>query len=602
MDMVTWVFTGWGLVPLQLNRTGSRRIPTQAEEIMKNSVLGLTTALFFIGLLNGCGAPPSEESNIASTLKEDPYAKKVYPSNIPQEWVPFDERDMGDHLILSMDAEPAHLNTILDTADASSNYIAGFIYETLLNVEPETLEMIPNLAKSWEISDDHLTYTFKLRDDVTFSDGVPLTAHDVKFTHELIDNPENDSASSRNYLQDIENIDVLDDHTIRYTMSKIYFRHLIVLGLNQVFPKHIFENGELNTHPNNRNPIGSGPYVFEKWDTGQRIVLSRNENYWGDKQPIAKRIWKVITNDNSAFLALVGGDTDTYRVKPDKWEREGSSPEFEEKFNKFTPDSPIPGYFSRYNYIGWNSRKPQFEDKRVRQALCMLFDRDLIIDEVWGGLATKITGPMFHKAPEYNQNVTAFPFDPAGAIALLEEAGWVDGDRDGIREKNGVKLEFELGFGANVPEYERLGTVYQEELKRAGINMLLAPLEWATFQERLHKRNFDACMLAWLTPIAQDPYQLWHSTQAANGSNYPGLQIEEVDTILETAREELDAEKRRTKYHRLHEILHEEQPYLFLYARPGLIAFDKRFSGVVEHNAGLDPLDWWVAAKVQKYQ
>jgi peptide/nickel transport system substrate-binding protein len=569
---------------------------------MKNSVLGLTTALIILGILNGCGSPPPVESNISSAPKEDPYAKKVYPSNISQKWVPFDERDMGDHLILSMDAEPAHLNPILDSGDANSAYLSSFVFETVLVVDPETLEMIPHIAKSWEISDDNLTYTFHLRDDVTFSDGVPLTAHDIKFTHDLIDNPENDTASIRNYLQDIETIEVIDDYTIRYTMSKVYFRHLIVLGLNQVFPKHIYEKGELNTHPNNRNPIGSGPYVFEKWDTGQRIVLSRNENYWGDKQPLEKRIWKIITNDNSAFLALSGGDTDTYRVKPDKWVREAATPEFEEKFNKFTPDSPIPGYFSRYNYIGWNSRKPQFADKRVRNALCMLFDRDLIIETVWEGLATKISGPLFHRAPEYNQDVKPLGFDPEGAIKLLEEAGWVDNDRDGIREKDGVKLEFELGFATGVQEYERLGTVYQEELKRAGINMLLAPLEFATFIERLNNRNFDACMLAWLTPIAQDPYQLWHSTQAEKGSNYPGLKIAEVDEILETAREELDRDARIKKYHRLHEILHEEQPYLFLYARPGLWAFDKRFSGIVEHNSGMDPLDWWVAKSVQKYQ
>jgi len=568
---------------------------------MKNSVLGFTTALLILAIMNGCGSPPAERADVAAPTV-DPYAKIVYPSNIDQKWVPFKERDSGDHLVLSMDAEPAHLNPNLDSGDANSAYLSSFIFETVLTVDDNTLEMKPNIAKSWEISDDNLTYTFHLRDDVTFSDGVPLTAHDIKFTHDLIDNPKNDTASIRNYLQDIQMIEVIDDHTIRYTMKKVYFRHLIVLGLNQVFPKHIYEKGDLNTHPNNRHPIGSGPYVFEKWDTGQRIVLTRNENYWGDIQPIEKRIWKVITNDNSAFLALAGGDTDMYRVKPDKWVREAATPEFEEKFNKFTPDAPIPGYFSRYNYIGWNSRKPQFADKRVRKALCMLFDRDLIIETVWEGLATKISGPMFHKAPEYNQDVKPLEFDPEGAIALLEEAGWVDADRDGIREKDGVKMEFELGFASNVNEYERLGTVYQEELKRAGINMLLAPLEFATFLETLNDRSFDACMLAWLTPIAQDPYQLWHSTQAEKGSNYPGLKIPEVDEILETAREELDRDKRIEKYHRLHGILHEEQPYLFLYARPGLWAFDKRFSSVVEHNAGMNPLDWWVASNVQKYK
>ena len=246
-------------------------------------------------------------------------------------------------------------------------------------------------------------------------------------------------------------------------------------------------------------------------------------------------------------------------------------------------------------------RKPQFADKRVRRALCMLFDRQSIIDNVWGGLGTVITGSMFHKVPEYDQNIKPWPFDPEGAARLLEEAGWVDTDGDGIRDKDGVPFEFELTFSSGIQEYERLGAVYKEELARVGINMKLNPMEWATFQERVYNRNFDACMLAWVTSIMLDGYSLWHSSQAEQGMNHSGLIRDDLDKNLEDYRVEFDRDKRIVISHKIHAILHEEQPYLFLYARPGLVAFDKRVHGTIEHTGGFDALDWWVPTAQQKY-
>lgn len=515
---------------------------------------------------------------------------------------PEGEPEFGGWLVENLSAEPAHLNTHLSTGDASTAYIDSFIFETLIKVDNETLAFIPSVAERWEVSDDHLTYTFYLKENVTFSDGVPLTAHDVKFTYELIIDPKNDTLNIRNYLQDIERVDVIDDYTVRYTMTKPYFRHLLVLGSTEVYPKHIYGKGDFNKHPNNRHPIGSGPYVFESWETGNQIVIARNENYWGEKPLLDKRVFKMISDDNAEFQALENHAVDMIDVPPEKWHRRTNTPKFEREFQKLTPDSPIPGYLSRFNYIGWNMRKPQFSDKRVRKALCMLFDRQLVIDEIWYGHGTIITHGTYHKMAEYNKEIEPLPFDPEGAKKLLTEAGWIDRDRDGIREKNGVNLEFELSYSTGVPEYNQLGAVYQEELRRAGIKMNLNPLEWATFQERVHERTFDACMLAWLTTLMPDPYQLWHSTQAEAGSNYPGLKNAEIDQILEDGRTEFDDEKRIKMYHRFAEIINDEQPYIFLYARPGLIALDARFNGVRQYTAGLDPLEWWVPLSMRRHQ
>ncbi len=556
---------------------------TSPQSLLRTTVLTLVMG----ALVVACGAPPSSEGGqTAKNGNADVTGPPEY----------------GDTLVTFVDAEPAMLHPHLALTDGTGNYIAGFITEALLKVNNDTLAFEPHLAKSWEVSEDHLTYTFVLRDDVTFSDGVSFTAKDVLFTWDAINDPNHDTAPVRSYLSDVERCEVVDDYTVRFHVKKPYFGHLLMLSGLTIMPAHVFKDGEdFNTHWYNRKPIGTGPYVFDRWDTGQRIVLTRNKTYWDEKPFLDKREFKIVTDANSGLQLLLRHELDVMDFQGEMWNRQTTKPEFEAEFHKVIPDSPLPGYLSRYNYIGWNTRKPMFQDKRVRQALTMLFDRQLIIDTIWGGLGTVITGPSYHKAPEYNQAVEAWPFDPKAAAKLLDEAGWIDTDKDGVRDKNGVPFSFELGYGSGIQEYDQLGTVYQEELKRAGIEVKLNPLEWATFSERIHNRKFDACMLAWLNGLSTDPYQLWHSSQAESGSNYPGLKNDEVDQILDDARLEFDRDVRIKMYHRMHEILHEEQPYIFLYARPGMTAIDKRVQGIKLYPAGLDPLEWWVPKSMQMY-
>jgi len=547
--------------------------------------------LALAGVLVRCGAPsePTDSGSAATSGTESAAADAGEPVS-------------GDTLIEVEKAEPAHLNILLSTADGYANYICSYMQETLLWMNMDTLEFEPHLAERWEISDDHLHYTFYLRKDVKFSDGTPMTAKDVRATYDLVMNPANDTADLRNYLQDIEHVELIDDYTIRFDMKKPYFRHMLTLGSFNVFPAHIYSQGDLNKHPNNRNPIGTGPYVFDNWATGDRIILKRNPNYWGKPPYLDERVFRFIDNDNAAFQALERHDIDMFAdVPPEQWARRTSTPRFEKEFQKLVLDSPIPGYLSRFNYIGWNMRKPPFNDKRVRTAMCLLFDRESIIKNVWHGYGTIAVSDIYYKAPDHDPNLKPLPFDPERAKQLLDEAGWKDTDGDGIRDKNGQKFEFELSYASSVPEYDQLGAVYQDELRRAGIRVTLGPVEWATFSVRVHERKFDACMLAWLSTPMYDGYQLWHSSQAQEGSNYPGFINAEADQIMEEVRVTFDAEKRYELNHRLEAILADEQPYLFLYHRPGLSALDSRFKGVVIHTAGIDPLEWWVPASMQKY-
>ncbi len=501
----------------------------------------------------------------------------------------------GDWLVLRLSNEPAHLNP-MTSSDSYASAISELIFDSLVERDNATLAIKPSLAESWDIAPDHLTYTFHLRKGVTFSDGQPLTAQDVKFTFDKLMEPATDAAALRNYYQDVASCEALDDYTVRFTCKKPYFKHLTMLGELRIMPKHVYGQGDFNTHPNNRKPVGSGPYVFEAWETGSQITLMRNEKYWRAKPQVLKRAYKIITDATAAFQVLDRQELDMMTLTPELYVNRASKPEFQAKFNTYTFSS------SSYSYVGWNLRHPQFQDKTVRQALTMLLDRKLILDTIYYGLGKEVTGEAFVDGPEYDASIKPLPFDPVKAKQMLDAAGWVYSEKDGIRMKDGVPFKFEMLIRASSPEAEQVATVFQEALKRANIVMTIRPLEWATFLQSVDGRNFDCVILGWsIPPIEEDPYQVWHGSQADKGSNFVGFKNAEADKIMEEARLEFDEPKRFEMYHRFQAILYDEQPYTFLFCLQELDALDKRFQNVTVYKFGLDSREWWVPANAQRY-
>ena len=247
-------------------------------------------------------------------------------------------------------------------------------------------------------------------------------------------------------------------------------------------------------------------------------------------------------------------------------------------------------------------RKPWFKDRRVRQAMTMLIDRKTILDKLLFGLGTIVTGNFYINSPDYNKNIKPYPYDPGKAVKLLEEAGWTDHDGDGIRDKDGIPFSFEFLISAGSKFAEQLATIMQESLKNVGIKMSIRKLEWAVFIQKIQSRDFDACTLGWSLGWESDPYQVWHSSQAKSGSNFVGFVNPEADRIIEMARREFDPEKRHKLYHRFHKILHIEQPYTFLFTMKALVAVSKRFQNVNVYPMGLNPREWWVPLKMQRYR
>jgi len=503
----------------------------------------------------------------------------------------------GDWVIRRLQAEPKTLNSIT-ARDMYERIVNEYVYDSLIDRSKKTLELQPVLAESYTISDDRLEYTFKLRRDIRFHDGAPMTARDVEFTFKRIKDPTVDAAHLRHYYKDIESIEVIDDYTVKFKCTEPYWLALEWAGGFPVMPRHIFEKGDFNNHPNGRHPIGTGPYRFVKWDTGREIVLERNDDYWGEKSYPDRIVFKIVVDETAALQLFKRGELDVcVRLTPEQWVRQTKGPRFEQNAYKLSYDEF--GYY----YIGWNMRRPYFADKRVRRAMTHLIDREGILKNIRYGLGKIVTGNTYINGPVYDHSIEPWPYDPSEARRLLEEAGWVDHDGDGVRDKGGVPFSFEFLISAHSVFAEQLATIMQEDFKQVGIEMSIRQFEWATFEQQVHDRKFDATTLAWSVPVEGDPYQTWHSSQAEKGSNYVGFVNAEADKIMEEGRREFDAETRRAMYRKLHAILHEEQPYTFLFCPKELIVVDRRFENVKAYNyrLALEPKEWYVPKERQKY-
>ena len=507
------------------------------------------------------------------------------------------DRVDGDWLFRELNGEPATLNPITAT-DAYAGSVDDYIYEYLLKRDEESLEFVPALAEKWEISLNHLVYTFHLKKNINWSDGYPFTAKDILYSFARIQDPKVDAPHQRNYYQDIEKVEAPDNYTIRFYYKVPYFQALEVCGGIPIVPAHLFKEGEdFNQHPIGRNPVGTGPYKLLRWDTGKEIVLVRNEVYWGEKPALDQIVFKIITNPTVALQVMKQGGLDEMGLLPIQWERQTETKRFEQSYRKLSY------YLPSYSYIGWNERRPIFADRRVRQAMSMLVNRELILKKILFELATIIDGPFYVNSPEYDKNIKPYAYNPKAALALLKSAGWDYLPGGNELQKEGKPFQFEFLLSAGSKFGEQIATMLQEDLKDIGITMSIRKLEWAVFVQRVEEHDFDACTMGWRLGWETDPYQIWHSSQAVvKGSNFVGFENTEADKLIEDARKEFDPEKRRRMYYRLQEIIHEEQPYTFLFTNKALVAVSRRFENVVVYPMGLAPLYWWVPKDAQKYK
>jgi len=438
-------------------------------------------------------------------------------------------------------------------------------------------------------------FTFHLRKDVKWHDGVPFTGKDVLFSFNTIMNPKIEAASQRNYLQDVESCKLInDDFTVQFVWKKPYFLAFTFAAGIDLLPEHAFkftDPDQFNKGPQNQKLIGNGPYRLERWDRKQQFVLVRNEDYYGEKPHFQKIVLKIIPDDTVALQLLLANELDLYSLNKAQAKDKSADPNFTQNFNINVSVANV------YRYVGWNSRKAMFSNAKVRRALTMLIDRQRIIDDIYRGYALPLNGPSHPDSPNFTPEIDklAVPYDPEGAKKILAEEGWKDTNGDNVLEKEGQPFKFNLLFPSGSPQYEQLGNLIKNSFAQAGIDVIVAPLEWTVFIQKIERNQFDACILGWRLGLEDDPYQLWHSSQTGEkASNHCAFINKEADRLIEMGRRELNEDKRRGYFQQVQKLIVEAQPYTFLFVEKRTIAVDKDIQNVVYKLPGADLGRWWM--------
>jgi peptide/nickel transport system substrate-binding protein len=502
----------------------------------------------------------------------------------------------GDTIVLGSIGDASSMIPNI-TGDSASHEIGGFLYNGLVKYDKD-YNIVGDLAESWEISDDELSITFHLRKGVRWHDGKELTAHDVLFTYRFMIDPKTPTPYAGDFLL-VKKVAIPDRYTFRVRYEKPFAPALISWGM-WILPQHLLEGKDVRNSPLNRHPVGTGPYVFRQWKTGEKIELEANPNYFEGRPCIQKILYRIIPDSATLFLELKAGGVDWTGLSPMQYQRQTDTEEFRENFRKYKYLA------SGYTYLGFNLKDRRFQDKRVRQALAYAIDKEEIIKVVLLGLGVEATGPYKPDTWVYNPRVKRYPYDPDRARKLLAEAGWKDLDGDGIVEKDGMPFRFTILSNQGNDERKMTAEVIQKRLRRVGVQVDIRIAEWASFINFFIKnRRFETVLLGWSTGQDPDLYEIWHSSKTLPDEfNFISYKNPEVDRLIEEGRHTFNKDRRKACYDRIQEILAEDAPYLFLYTPLSLPVIHARFKGIEPAPAGISYnfIRWYVPKNQQRYQ
>ncbi|MBU4477734.1 MAG: peptide-binding protein [Candidatus Omnitrophica bacterium] len=501
----------------------------------------------------------------------------------------------GDTLVEATIADARTLVPIL-ASDSASGQVCGLVYNGLLKYDKD-LNLTGDLAQSWDVQDGGLVIVFHLRRNVKWHDGTAFTADDVDFTYRKLIDPSVRTPYSGDFER-VKSLEVIDSFTLKITYKEPFSPGLSSWAMN-IMPKHLLENEDLNSTAFARNPVGTGPFVFKKWKTQEMIELEANPDYFEGRPYIDRCIFRVIPDTATMFLELQNLGIDYMGLSPLQYVRQTDTPFFKKYYQKFRYQG-----FS-FTYLGYNLSDPKFQDVRVRQAINYAVDKQEIIQGVLLGMGSECTGPFALRSWAYNTDVKPVEYDTQKALSLLAEAGWRL-NKQGYLQKGAEVFEFTITMNQGNDERKHAAEIIQKRLQKIGMKVKIKVVEWSAFiNEFINKRKFEAVLLGWSLSLDPDIYDIWHSSKTKEGEfNFIAYRNEEVDRLLEEGRREFGQEKRKRIYHRIHEIIYEEQPYMFLYNADSLPVINSRFKGIEVAPAGISHnfIKWYVPKTQQRYE
>jgi peptide/nickel transport system substrate-binding protein len=484
-------------------------------------------------------------------------------------------------------------NELVSTDYDTNQTMSFMLYANLVQLDEE-MNYEPYLADSFWMSEDGLSLTFRIRDGMLWHDGVPVTADDVIWTYEM--SVDDDIAyANRSYFQYVTRAVKVDDRTVRFEFDTVHSDALMDFTEWSPMPKHLLEDippAEMRNAPYNRQPVGNGPFRFVSWASNQQVVFEANPDFALGRPHLDRVVVRVIPEQTTELTELLTGGIDFMRaVPPAEMKR------VEESDEVYSITYPA----RSYTFLAWNLRNPLFESAEVRRALTMSINRQQIVDALLYGYGTVAVSDVMPFQWEFNDALEPWPYDPERAREMLAQEGWTDTDGDGIIDKDGRPFRFTLGTNQGNDLREDIVVIVQNDLKQLGIDVQPRLVEWNTFITDLKAKNFEAAVSGWSVDFKFNPTDLF-STEAIEGKyNYPSYSNPVADSLMQQALMTLDREEARPLWIRYSEIIHEDQPYTFLYYLEERLGVNNRLRGVIGDARGhlVSVAEWWIPENMQ---
>jgi peptide/nickel transport system substrate-binding protein len=479
-------------------------------------------------------------------------------------------------LHLSTSSNPARLNPLIATDSASSS-IAGFLFNALVKYDESGQKIIGDLAESYRFLSP-TEIEFKLRKGVQWHDGKPFSAYDVLFTYDLIKAPTTITPYASDFRV-VKNLKVIDEHTLRVTYEKPYFKALEIWMMG-IVPRHRLQRDkDIMSSSFNTSPVGTGPYILKKLEFSKQIVLEANPLYFEHRPKIDKIVFHIIGDPMTRFLMLKSGQIDVSSLEPMQYERQVDRP-FHQKFATLE----LPSH--SYTYLGLNLRLKKFQDPRVRQALSLAIDRQALIDVLFLGHGKVCTGPFLPGSKGFNDAIVAPKRDLKRAKSLLGAAGY--------SAQNPLTFEIATSNSNAIRPYA--AEILQRQLLDVGVKVTIRVMEWQAFLNTVvAPRKFDSVLLGWSLSLTPDPYALWHSdSDVPGGFNLVGYHSRRTDSLIERMEEATEAEKIALLQRQIFAEIVRDNPYLFLVIPNDINVYSRTLKGVKPSINGIweDYIKW----------
>lgn len=504
--------------------------------------------------------------------------------------------------------EPPTLHPLKGATDGANRRVNEHLLETLLRIDLDTYEWKPGLAEEWEISEDKKVFTFKLRKDAKWHDGMPVTPEDVKWSFDAIFDDKYKAIAVRPYYEGIDRVEIVDDRTVKFYAKTDYYKNFdVAAGGLSILPKHFYEKEDKGSAFFNKKVIGSGPYKLSLYKRGSRVVLERNEDWWGFKDPNQKEwnfpkiVLRFVTDNNVELEMLKKGSLDYISLRPDGYVKKAVGPKWGKEVHKVLTYNKDP---KGYNFIGWNLKHPILKDRQVRLALYHLVNRDLMIEKFEYGYSVPAAGPIYPQSPYHDKSIKPVKYDPKKALRLLRDAGWKDTDGDNILDKmiDGKKTKFSVTILEPLEGFMKYLTVFKEDAKKAGVEINIKLIEWSSFVKLLDEKKFDALRMAWSASVDWDPKQIWHTESIKGGSNFISYSNPEVDRLTDKARLIHDRAERIKVLRKAERLIANDVPYVwFTYKESTMYAHTDRIKKEKDtYNYGVGTSFWDFKSKMRK--